>query len=286
MPITGITVRIILTSLVILLTACSSNTPSENNTQAFPYRYNHDAASQKPIKKIILATQSFGRPPLAYLKNADRRVKRYVKEYLEGHGYQILPGYHFDNAWKQAVRSYGKYYDPSTGSIDNLTWQRIMLSTGQALKKQTDADAIIFADVIEHDVQHNGGMQHSARFNGVSRKPYLKGATTSVPLGFDWNQDVKAGSVLVNIYNIDLQRILTNYGGMSTTQALESKNGDAVWVRRKNVLMSENSIEEGIEIAFHPFIKMDDYPGEEQVYETQTKTDDTKSSNNNAEQTK
>ena len=262
--------RILLISLLIVLAGCSSS-PSQKgakNASTFPYIYNQQLTQERPIKKIILAKQNFGRPPLSHLRSSDKRVKRYVAKYLEQHGYKILPNYHFENAWKQAVRSYGKPYDPTTGRIDNLTWQRVMLSTGQTLKKQTDADAIVFADLIEHNVQHNIGLQHLARFNGVNRKPYLKGADKSVPMGFDWNKQIKAASLLVNMYNIDLQRILTNYGGIATTQELDTKKADPVWVRRRKMLASEDHIEEGIQIAFHPFITMENYPGEEQPYET------------------
>lgn len=260
--------RILLTTLIVVLAACSSTSTNEKNASAFPYKYNHQITQEKPIKKIILATESFGRPPLSHLQSSDKRVKRYVARYLEENGYQILPKYHFENAWKQAIRSYGKPFDPTTGRIDNITWQRVMIATGQTLRNQTDADAIVFADLVEHTVQHNNGLQHLARFNGVNRKPYLRGADKSVPLGFDWNKQIKAASLFVNIYNIDLQRVLTNYGGIATTQELDTKKADPVWVRRRKMLGSEDHIEQGIEIAFHPFITMEDYPGKEQPYET------------------
>ncbi|WP_339674369.1 hypothetical protein [Dasania marina] len=268
--------RIILITLTLLISACSNNgSISEKGASAFPYRYNNEIVKAKPIKKVIVANTSFGRPVMSHLRKADSRVKRYVKEYLKDNGYQVLPEYHFENAWKQAVRSYGQPYDPSTGRIDSVTWQRVMYTAGQTLKKQTDADAIVFADVIEHNAQHNNGLQHLARFNGVNRKPMLRGADKSIPLGFDWNQEIKAASLLVNIYNIDLQRVLMNYGGISTTQELDTKKADPVWVRRRKLLSSEDDIEEAMAIAFHPFIKMSDYPGKEQPYETLLNNQDT-----------
>lgn len=262
--------RIILITLTLLLTACSGAL-HQKNPSAYPYKYNQELLNEKPIQKVILASANFGRPTMSHLRKGEKRVKRYVKSYLEDNGYQILPAYLFDNAWKQAIRSYGQPYDPSTGRIDNLTWQRVMISAGQTLRKQTNADAIIFADIIEHDVQHNGGQQHLARFNGVSRKPSLKGAgSAGVPLGFDWYQDVKAASLAVYVYNIDLERVLLNYGGIEMTQSLDTKRSTPAFARRRHILKNEDFIEDAIKIAFHPFIFFEDYPGEEQPFDSPT----------------
>ncbi|WP_145999263.1 hypothetical protein [Oceanicoccus sp. KOV_DT_Chl] len=184
-----------------------------------------------------------------------------VKDYLKSNGYKILPNYHFENAWQQASRTYGDVYDPSTGKINVNAWRGAMITTGELLREQTDADIIIFADVIEHDVQHSGSMQHYARWYGVTRKPALQGAGSGVPIGFDWTQQIKGASIMVTIYDVNLKRIFTSRGGIDTLQAVDMKSANPSFIRRKNLLKSDNNIEEGIEIAFHPFIPMKNYPG-------------------------
>lgn len=247
---------LLITSSVIV--SCSS-TGSYNPT-VHQYEIDDAKITEKPIKKIVLAPVSLGAPVGSHLRKASRKTKAMVKDYLESHGYEILPDYHFENAWKQASRSYGNVYDPSTGKIDVRAWRAAMITTGEKLREQTDADAIIFADLFEHEVQHGYNQKHYARWYGVTRKPALKGSG-GVPLDFNWGQNIKAASIMVTIYDINLNRIFASRGGIDTLEAVDLKRSNPAFIRRKKLLKSDNHIEEGIEIAFHPFIVMKDYPG-------------------------
>lgn len=242
-----------------LLSACAS---VSDNPTTFPYQINRELLAQKPIKKVVVATANFsGEPTRHHLKDGARRINALAKAYLSDNGYQLAPDYLFDNAWNQAIRTYGNMYDPTTGRVDPQTWRAVLVSTASALKQQGDIDAIVFTDVIEHDVQHSGGMQHYARWYGVTRKPALQGPGSGVPVGFDWNQSVKAASLAVNIYTIDLEGVFTSRGGLDVLQAIDLKMSNPSFVRRKKILNSDSHLEEGVELAFHPFIPMKDYPG-------------------------
>ena len=72
-------------------------------------------------------------------------------------------------------------------------------------------------------------------------------------------------ALMVTIYDIKLNRIFTSRGGIDTLEAVDMKRSNPAFIRRKKLLKSEDHIEEGIELAFHPFILMDDYPGKEQA---------------------
>ena len=108
--------RIILSVLLFLTVSCSST--SSYNESAFKYEYNEQLVAEKPIKKIVLATENLGAPAPSYLRAGQRRTRHMAREYLEDNGYVIVPDYHFDNAWKQSLRTYGSAYDPTTGKID------------------------------------------------------------------------------------------------------------------------------------------------------------------------
>lgn len=249
---------ILLFILTLIIAACSSSTGY--NPTVFDYHYDQQRIAAQPIKKVILAPISMGVPVPSYLQKRERKVKRMVKSYLENHGYQVLPNYHFENAWKQTIRSYGNVYDPSTGKIDIKTWQRAMSATGKILRQKTDADAVIFADLFVHKIQHSNSMRHYARWWGVTRKPALKG-TGGVPIGFDWTQSINAASLRVSIYDMSLTRVFNSRGGIDTLSAIDLKRSNPAFVRRKTPLKNEDNIEEGIELAFHPFIPMKTYPG-------------------------
>lgn len=251
--------RIILSALLFLTVSCSST--SSHNASVFDYQYDEALVIEKPIKKIVLATESLGAPPPSHLRVGQRRTRHMAKEYLEKHGYTILPDYHFDNAWKQSLRSYGSPYDPTTGRIDTNAWRAAMITTATAVRDNTDADAIVFVDVFEHEVSHGYGMKHYARFYGVNRKPDLKGPGTGVPMDFDWYQPIKAASVMVTIYDTQLNRVFSSRGGIDTLYAVDIKSSNPKFVRKKKLVDSEGHVEEGLELAFHPFIPMKGYPG-------------------------
>lgn len=253
--------RIILILSALLVASCA--TESVYNDTVFPFEFNEALVSEKPIRKVIVAPVSLGVPAPGYLTFKERKIREMVAEYLSDHGYTVLPAYEFENAWLQASRTYGNIYDPSTGRIDANAWRAAMAIVGKRLREQTDADAVVFADLFTHDVQHTGGFSHYARFFGVARKPAIKGGATGVPADFNWAEAVKAVSLMVTIYTVDLERVFTSRGGIDTLDEIDTKRSTPTFVRRKKYLTSESFVEEGIELAFHPFIEMKSYPGEE-----------------------
>lgn len=245
--------------LAALLMACSS---TAQNPTVHPYQIDLERLAAEPVKKVALATANLsGEPTRQHLQQGAGRVHGLVRQYLVRHGYEVVPDHVFDNAWNQAVRTYGNMYDPTTGRVDPQTWRVVMVTTAATLREQGDIDAIVFADVIEHDVQHSYGMQHYARWYGVTRKPALQGPGEGVPVDFDWGQQVKAASVWVTVYNRDLELLFSGRGGLDVLQAIDLKMASPAFVRRKKLLQNEGHLQEGIQLAFHPFIEMKRYPG-------------------------
>ena len=72
---------------------------------------------------------------------------------------------------------------------------------------------------------------------------------------------MSAVSLQVSVYNIDLDQVFAGLGGIDLTDAIDTRSGNG-WVRRKDVLENENYIDEGIQLALHPLIVMDNWPGE------------------------
>jgi hypothetical protein len=250
--------------LIALALTVSCSTSTTYNPSVYEYNYDTELIAKKAIKKVILAPVNLGAPPPSHLRKGERKVRAMVKNYLISNGYEVLPDYQFVNAWKQASRTYGNVYDPTTGKIDINAWRGAMVTTGKILREQTDADAVIFADLFEHDTQHSYSMKHYARWYGVTRKPSLQGAGNGVPADFNWGQQIKAASLMVTIYDVNLTQVFSSRGGIDTLHAIDIKRSNPAFVRRKKLLKSENHIEEGIELAFHPFITMESYPGKKE----------------------
>ena len=137
-----------------------------------------------------------------------------------------------------------------------------MISVRDELQRNEKPDAIIFTDLLEQEVPFSGGLQHFARWHGVTRKPTLQGPGDGVSAGFDWSRPAKAASLWVNIYDMELQRVFSSIGGLDMTEAIDTRSSSGRFVRRRSILESETYLREGIELAFHPFIVMEKYPGE------------------------
>jgi len=247
--------------VLISLLVLGCGTTDNGKSTAFPYQFNQELLDQKPIKKVIFASSSFGVPTKSYLIKGERKVKSLAREYLKDNGFTILPDYHFQNAWKQATRNFGDAYDPTTGKINMNTWRQLMTSTAEKLRNDTKADAIIFVDVIEVTIQHSPNLQHLARWDGVIRKPTTQGIGAGVPVDFEWAQPIKGASVQTAMFTMDLQRIFSSRGGIEPLQAVDLRHSEPAYVRKKKPLRSDSFIEEGIQLAFHPLIEMDNYPG-------------------------
>lgn len=251
--------RFLLLIAVTVLTACAS---SGLNTVMPTYQYNAEAVQKHPIKKVVIASANVsGEPTRYYLQNAAAHVDDQVKTYLQKHGYVVAPNYLFENAWAQAIRTYGDIYDPTTGKVDATTYRAVMFTTFKTIKETTDIDAVIFTDVVEVNVSHSVGLDHLAQWDGVSRKPKtISASTTAIEAGFNWNQTIKAASLVVTVYSAALEGIFSSRGGMDILEGIDTRGGDTKFSRRKNPLDSDEYVEEGIQIAFHPFIKMKNYP--------------------------
>lgn len=243
-----------------VLAGCSS--ALEYNPTVPAYQINQEALQKKPLKKLVIATANIsGEPTRYHLQSAAARIDEMVKKYLQDHGYQIAPGFQFENAWNQAVRTYGDIYDPTTGRVDPATWRAVMVTTMKTLQETTDIDAIVFTDVISGNAAHDVGMDHVAQWDGVRRKPSFSSSTAQIPNDFNWAQPVEVASLAVTIYTTGMDGVFASRGGLDTVQEINTKNR-AVYVRRKRILENDSNIEEGIRLAFHPFIRMKDYPGD------------------------
>jgi hypothetical protein len=48
---------------------------------------------------------------------------------------------------------------------------------------------------------------------------------------------------------------------MDATEAIDTRSSADRFIRRRSILENDNYVMEGIELAFHPFIVMENWPG-------------------------
>ena len=72
---------------------------------------------------------------------------------------------------------------------------------------------------------------------------------------------VDVASLQVSIYDMELQRVFASRGGIDATQAIDSRSSKGRYIHRREILENESFIQEGIELAFYPFIKTENWPG-------------------------
>ncbi len=222
----------------------------------------NDAAMAKGAPKtVVIAHVNIGAPSRNYIKRSEAMVDGRIGAYLKANGYTILPQREFSQRWNNATLIYGDPVDPTTGRVNTKTFIQIIQSIRDDMVEKTGVEGFVFTDLIEHDAVVSGGLNHIARFNGVTRKPSLKGPGDGVSSDFDWSQPVAAVSVQISVYNSDLDQVFAGLGGIDLTDAIDTRSGTG-WVRRKDVLGNEDFIDEGIQLALHPLIPMSKWPGE------------------------
>jgi len=247
-----------LAAITLVLAACAG-TPTYNPT-VYPFNINEEVLAESTVKTVVIAHVNLGLRSRSYLEKESKRIDGYVERYLRDNGYKVLPQREFKAHWSTAERAFGNPVDPTTGKINMKTFAQIMTSVRDQMKK-SDLDAFIFTDLVELQESFNNGLKHLARWDGVSRKPSLQGPGNSVAGDFDWYKTASMASMQISIYDMELRHLFTSRGGLDATDAIDTRSSSGRYIRRRNVLENEDHIREGIELAFHPFIEMEDWPG-------------------------
>ena len=245
-------------TLLIIMAACS--TGSYNDT-AYPYSLNEEKLAEVKIERVMLASVNFGPPSKTYLKEYEAKVDNSVKDALEKQGYTVLDNEPFKKAWRDAIRKFGEPYSTVTSQINARAFQRVMYTVISDLKENNQADAVVFTDLIERQVAFGNHLNRAAKWDGVTRKPKIKGGATGISAGFDWSQTIPAVSLSVTIYDVDGTRLFQSIGGLEITRQLDpNKGSNGRFVRRDKILSSQGNIREGVALALHPIVPMKNYP--------------------------
>lgn len=248
-----------LLTLCMLLVACSS-TPTYNPT-TFPFQLDQARLDAHPIKTVVIAHVNLGVQSRNYLDKEAPRIDAQVASYLKENGFKVLPQRDFEQQWNAAVRAYGNPVDPTSGKLNRKTFALIMTRVRDEMAKSTKLDAFIFTDLVELEASFSEGLKHVARWDGVTRTPSLQGPGDGVSTEFDWNTLAAVVSLQVSIYNMDLEPVFSSRGGIEATDAIDSRSSTGRYVRRRSILENETHVLEGIRLAFHPFVAMEDWPG-------------------------
>ena len=237
------------------------STTSEYNPTTNANQLNQAALDKGPLKTVVITSVNIGTPSRNYIEKSEPMVDGRVAAYLRSNGYELLPQREFSQRWENAKLIYGDPIDPTTGRLNTKSFIQIIQYIRDDMREKTDVQGFLFTDLMEHDAVVSGGMNHVARFNGVTRKPSLKGPGDGVSADFDWGAPVAAVSLQVSLYNLDLDQVFLGVGGIDLTDAIDTRSGNG-WVRRKDVLQNEDYIDEGIALALHPLIPMSNWPGD------------------------
>ena len=245
-------------TLTCLLLACSS-TPTYN-ASVFPFEIDQARVDKDDIKTVVLTHVNLGTPSRNYLQKEAPRIDAAVSAYLKENGFEVLPPREFEQRWNIAVRSFGNPVDPTTGKTNMKAFSQIM-NTVRDEMRDTGLDAFIFTDLIELQTAFSGGLKHVARWDGVTRKPSMQGPGDGVSADFDWSMLLDVASLQVSIYDMELKRVFSSRGGLDATQAVDSRSSKGRYIRRREILENDTHVREGIELAFYPFIKTENWPG-------------------------
>lgn len=245
--------------LLALLAGCAGT--ATYNPSVYPFVIESERIAANPIRTVVIPHVNLGAPSRLYLQDAAERIDARVARYLKDHDYQVVPQREFRQQWNAAVRAFGDPIDPTSGRINMKTFSQIMTSVRDRLVADHDLDAFVFTDILEFETAFNSGLKHIARWDGVSRRPAMQGPGSGVSTAFDWNTPAAVASLQVTIFDRELQRVFVSRGGLDATDAIDTRSSSGAYTRRRTILENGEFIEEGIELALHPFIVMERWPG-------------------------
>ena len=249
---------ILISCLCLLVLSCASS--GGRNPSTYQAVLDEQLLDREQFSTFVIASINLGKPSRTYLQKHEDKIDNEVRKYLRKHGYEFVDSSIFDQAYRAGVRRFGDPYDVTTGRLNERSFVAALQETARTLSESSEIDGIIFTDLIESQVFFTSGINRVARFHGVTRKPSMQGPGQGVPSDFNWVQEIDAVSLFINIYNLNLDRLFHNAGGIELTEAVDT-HGTPRFARRRNVLKSNGQIREGIELAFHPLIEMENWPG-------------------------
>lgn len=252
---------ILLSCVIVLIAACASGGGGRNPT-IYEAQFDERVMDREKFSKFVIATVNLGKPSRTYLQEHEAKVDDMVQEYLEKQGYEFVDPKLFDEAYQEGVRKFGEPFDETTGRMNERSFVAALQEAARILTETSEVDAIVFTNLEESQVFFSSGINHIARFHGVARKPSMQGPGQGVSTDFNWAAEVDAVSLFVNIFDLELKRLFHSAGGIELTEAIDTKGSRARFARRRTVLGNSGQIKEGIQLAFHPFITMKNWPGE------------------------
>jgi hypothetical protein len=247
-------------SLFILLAIVACTSVNYKPT-AYAYQIDQEKIKQSAIKSVLIADINYGTPSRHYLTRHEKSVDNHVADFLEAQDLRLRSSRLFDQLWQRQLTSVGDVYNPSTGKVTSAYSQALAQTLAQLFEQQPSLDAVIFTNLVEIPVRYGNASNRSAQWHGVMRKVKMQGVGDDFSTDFDWFEAVNGISLEVTIVNREQDIIFHSFGGIQVAQAIEIQNRKGKFVRRHDLLRDEDDIEEGINLAFHPFIYWDDHPG-------------------------
>lgn len=246
-------------ALAITLLGCASS--GGFNETTLINDLNAELLAKSNMRKLVIAHINLGAPSRNYVERSEPMIDGRVAAYLKANGYRIAPQREFSQRWENAKLVYGDPVDPTTGRVNRKTFAQLVTAVRDQMREQTDIGGLVFTDIIEREVNIASGVNRVVRYDGITRKPSLRGAGDGVTAEFDWGAPIAAISIQISVYNFDLEQVFTGIGGIDLSDAIDTRSGRG-FVRRKDILDNEDFIDEGIQLALHPFIKMANWPGQ------------------------
>lgn len=244
---------------IIVLLFCLAACSATYNATIYPYIDKRQAASPA-LHNVMLASVNLGIPSRHYLASHEEAIDEQLQAYLKKHDYTVQGNKGFQQQWKNAEQRYGTLFNPATGQQTAAHTQALQDVLQAVFTNHPTLDAIIFTDLIETPVYYQSASRRFAEWHGVHRSVKVEGIGTGVNDSFNWAEPVDAISIAVSVFDRQQNLVFHSVGGIQVVQALFIGNNTAEFRRRNDLLINNKEIMEGIELALHPLIPMDDYP--------------------------
>lgn len=210
-----------------------------------------DAGALAPIAedpRVFVAPPALLSRPLESQGDLMPRLRKEITNYLERHGYEVLPTFKFEREWERAEARVRGTDERSSDALDEREFEACYRETVRALAANHSFTAVVFP-VVDYESIDLEEPYREATWRGVRRKVKFEGAPPSEP-----RTRYVAMSLRPRVVGRSGVLAYESSIGLDIAEKSVERDGEFELVAKSNDEIDDRSIDECIDLVLGPLV--------------------------------
>lgn len=226
----------------------------------YPFNYRKD--TDKKIRTVIIAPIDMVQTrPQGMSVEQLRWLEKELALYMQTNGYQTLPNDILQRLWNSETAAISGFFNPSNGKVDADKISTCLMRAIAKTRNEQAVDGVLFVQLVQRPAKLMGDRVY---WDGGARRIYDENG--NVTTGVSWSGEMSALSLQIQLFNSNHQIVFQSIGPVEFPFVYQSGFRERQFVWKKQFILDEDEIHEGIAIALHPLIPYAGYPKHPQFY--------------------